>query len=280
MPTNSVPGPPITHEDLDLLPGLAALVRSAGNNLMATFRPSLRPISHAEMMAIGHANEALVLDGSSGIDGLKTKLHEFRPGTCWLTDDLETSPLLGGEWWAVDAVEGNVNLLHGLPEWGVTVTLIRDNIPVIAVAYQPVLNRMYTAVRGHGASLNDEPLRVSTKTDLNVALVTTGQAEAGQLSTYRRIGDAVTAMLGSALLVRMSVPTTFAMLLVASAQSDLFFQYEPVLSGTAAGVLIVTEAGGIATDIEGRPWSPGSQTVVVATPGIHAAGINVLSTVH
>ena len=63
-----------------------------------------------------------------------------------------------------------------------------------------------------------------------------GQAEAGQTATYGPIGGSVTAMLGHALLVRTSVPSTFPMLHVASGQNDVFWQYACVLPGVAAGV--------------------------------------------
>jgi myo-inositol-1(or 4)-monophosphatase len=88
---------------------------------------------------------------------------------------------------------------------------------------------------GAGAHLNGRPLRTSAKTSLDAAIAVTGQAEAGQDGTYRRIGESVTAMLGQALLVRAFVPSTFPMLLVATGQNDVFWQYEPVLPGVAAG---------------------------------------------
>lgn len=107
----------------------------------------------------------------------------------------------------------------------------------------------------------------------------TGQAEAGQTETYRRIGQSITAMLGAALLVRAAVPSTFPLILVASGQNDAFWQYEPVLPGVAAGILLVTEAGGTVSRIDGSPWSPGSSDVLVSTPALHRAAADVLSTV-
>lgn len=84
-------------------------------------------------------------------------------------------------------------------------------------------------------------------------------------------------MLGHALLVRATVPSTFPMLLVASGQNDVFWQYAPVLSGVAAGILMVLEAGGVVTRIDGSPWLPGSEDIVLATPALHAPTLSVLS---
>jgi len=76
--------------------------------------------------------------------------------------------------------------------------------------------------------------------------------------------------------VRASVPSTFPLLLVAAGHNDVFWQYEPVLPGVAAGLLFVTEAGGIVTRIDGSPWRPGSADILAAAPGLHAAAVDVL----
>nr|MBA2681291.1 3'(2'),5'-bisphosphate nucleotidase CysQ [Ktedonobacteraceae bacterium] len=148
-----------------------------------------------------------------------------------------------------------------------------------AAVYQPIGDLTYTAIRGGDAYLNGRPLHTSTKSDLAVSIVTTGQAEAGQALTYRRFGDAVTAMLSRALLVRATVPSTFPLLLVASGHYDVFWQYDPVLSGIAAGALFITEAGGIVSDIHGHLWRPGSPDFLAASPKLHAAAVEALSMV-
>jgi myo-inositol-1(or 4)-monophosphatase len=69
------------------------------------------------------------------------------------------------------------------------------------------------------------------------------------------------------------------MLQVAAGQADIFWQYEPTLPGVAAGVLLVTEAGGLVSDTNGKPWGPGSVDIVVSTPGLHAAAVDVRAAV-
>lgn len=240
---------------------------------MAEFSPDSRPAGRADMAAAGGHTEELVLGR------LRPELESLRPGAGWVDEDLETVPLRPGEWWVVDAVEGAVNYVHGMPEWCVTVTLVRDGGPVLAVVRQPVGDLTYTAVRGAGAHLNGRRLRTSVKASLDAAIAVTGQAEAGQDGTYRRIGESVTAMLGRALLVRAFVPSTFPMLLVAAGQNDVFWQYEPVLPGVAAGVLLITEAGGTVSRIDGSPWSPGSPDILAAAPALHQAAVGTLATV-
>jgi myo-inositol-1(or 4)-monophosphatase len=264
---------PKSAEELALLPAVVAAVHAAGARLLEGFSSDARPQDRAAMFQAGMRNEQLC------IEGLRTALSTARPGVRWVEDDQETVVLPPGEWWIVDAVEGGVNHVHGLSEWCVSVTLLRDNEPVLAAVYQPIGELTYTAVRGAGAWLNARPLRASAKADLAAAIVTTGQAEAEQDATYRRIGESITAMLSHALLVRASVPSTFPMLMVATGQFDVFWQYEPVLPGVAAGALLITEAGGVVSDVRGQPWRPGSPDILVTAPALHSAAVRVLSRV-
>lgn len=259
-------------DDLNaLVPHVVRAAQGAGERLMGTWSPGARVADREELLGALARNEA-----ASG-PGLRRDLEGLRPGARWLGEDLETSPVPTGEWWVVDTVEGNVNHVHGLAQWCVSVTLLRDGAPVLAVVHQPVGEHTWTAVRGGGAELDGVPLAVSGKQGLDVAVVGTGQAEAGQDATYARIGASITAMLGAALLVHASVPSTFPMLAVASGQDDAFWLYAPTLPGVAAGVLLVTEAGGAATRVDGSSWAPGSPDLLVAAPGVHRAAVAVLT---
>ena len=260
--------------DIELLPGVTDAARAAGARLLTLFSPHARPRDRAGMLAAIRRNEQVSLIG------LREALETLRPGIGWVEEEQETAPLPLGEWWVVDAVEGNVNHVHGLSDWGVSVTLMRDGLPMLAVFHQPIGNFTWTAVRSRGAYLNRRRLKVSDKTLLDAAIVVTGQAEAGQQEANRRIANSVERMLEHALLVRTTVPSTFPMLLVAAGQNDVFWQVETMLSGIAAGILLVEEAGGTVTCIDGSPWHPGSRDVLVAAPGLHSAAVNALQTTH
>jgi myo-inositol-1(or 4)-monophosphatase len=268
MLADTVPG-----GDAGLLSCVIEAATAAGSRLLAEFSPAARPGNRADMAAVGGHTEELVLGE------LRPELASLRPQAGWVEEEMETTPLPPGEWWVVDAVEGAVNYAHGMAEWCVTVTLMRDGQPELAVVRQPVGDLTYTAVRGAGAHLNGQRLHASAKTSLDAAIAVTGQAEAGQDDTYRRIGESVTAMLSRALLVRTSVPSTFPMLLVAAGHNDVFWQYEPVLPGVAAGVLLITEAGGTVTRIDGSPWNPGSPDILAAAPALHHAATGALAAV-
>ena len=260
-------------EEAKSLADVVEVATAAGDRLLVRYSTTSRPSDRQAMVIAVRANE------NAAREGLREALHRLRPDARWLEKEQETTALPDGEWWVVDTVEGNVNHIHGLPRWCVSIVLVRDGDAVLAVVRQPVGDQTYTALRGSGAYLNGQRLTASAKHGLDVAVVETGQAEAGQVENYTRIGASITAMLGSALAVRVQVPSTFPMLSVAAGHTDAFWQYAPTLPGVAAGVLVVIEAGGIATTIDGTPWVPGSDTVLVAAPGIHAAARDVLASV-
>ncbi|GGZ89032.1 inositol monophosphatase family protein [Streptomyces subrutilus] len=258
--------------DATLLSRVTSVVKAAGVTLRERHTPHARGVSLDQIVAEIHANDDAVLDV------LRQPLLEARRGSRWAEDELAGGALPSGEWWVVDPAEGNINHVHGMDEWAVTATLVRDNQPVLTVVHLPLTGDTYTAVAGGGARLGDRPLQVSAKTELGGALVGTGQARPGEDErTFRRIGDSVTAMLVGGLVVRVSVPATMQLIHVAAGRTDAFWQFSDVRSGLVAGALLVSEAGGTVTDLSGEPWNTGSRDFLAAAPGIHTAALKVLS---
>lgn len=265
-----------TPHDGAVLAATVAAVRLTGRHLLATFsKRSRTPDDLDQLIRAIHVNDDASLAVARGL------LERTLPTAGWVDDELEGGVLPAGDWWIFDAVEGNVNHVHGLAEWGISATLVRDGAPHLTAVYEPVADRLYTAVRGSGiAAVNGVPLRPSTKTQLKAAIVTTGQARPGESAeTYRQIGASVTAMLNAALVVRMTVPATFQLGLVAGGQADAFWQHSDVRSGLAAGALLVSEAGGSVTDLQGRPWSFASRDFLACAPGIEREALKVLGEV-
>lgn len=260
--------------DRQLLAATEIVVRAAAATLAQRFTRSARPGDLEQLLAAIHANDDAV------VATMRDALTELRPRAGWIEDEEEGGALPPGEWWLVDPVEGNVNHIHGMTEWGVTATLVRDDVPVLAVVHLPLTNDTYTALAGEGAFYNGEPMLVSAKRQLGAALVATGQAKPREDSeTYRRIGASVTAMLETALLVRASVPATLLLTEVAVGRMDLFWQHSQVRAGLLAGALLVTESGGTVTDTRGRPWTIASEDFLASSPGIHGEAVAVLSTI-
>jgi myo-inositol-1(or 4)-monophosphatase len=264
----------MSADDQALMPKVVEAVKEAGKILFQRFSTETRPGNLTELLASIKAN-----DEASEVP-LRRALLAVRPDAHWVEDEEAGGLLPMGEWWVADPAEGNVNHIHGMADWAVTATLVRDNKPVLTAVYLPVADTIYTAVQGRGAYQDSVRLHVSLKPNLDAALVGTGQAKPSEdRETYRRIGESITAMLGNALLVRASVPATLAMIQVAAGRMEAFWQYSQVRSGLLAGALLVSEAGGLVTDTHGAPWTLESNDLLASTSGVHAATMEALSTI-
>ncbi|MET8850096.1 inositol monophosphatase [Amycolatopsis sp. NPDC004625] len=255
----------------DLLAATTAAVREAGARMLARYSPAARQPGLPELLDSLHANDTAVADV------LRPALAAVRPQAQWLNDEHGSGPLPDGEWWLIDPVGGNVNAVQGMPDWNIGVSLVSDGQPVLAVLHFPVLDETFTAREGGGAFLDGERVRVSAKTSLAGALAGTGQAQPGHdAGLLARMGTSFTAMSKAALQVRISVPVSQQLAQVAAGRLDLHWQLDNVRSH-AAGVLLVREAGGVVTDLDGKPWEPASERYLAAAPGVHAAALDVLA---
>jgi myo-inositol-1(or 4)-monophosphatase len=261
-------------EDRTLLPAVVKAVEAAGARLRERYSPSSRVGGIDEIMAAMGAND----EASTHI--LREQLGRIRPGAQWDEAEADDGILPPGEWWVVDPVEGNVNHVHGMADWCVSATLVRDNRPVLTAVNVPLADTTYAAVKGGGAYQDGARLQASSKSTLASAIVGTGQAKAHEDGATKRLMTAsIAAMLDRALVLRVSVPATLQLLQVAAGRMDLFWQYTRVREGLLAGGLLVAEAGGSISDIAGAPWSLASRDFLATTPALHAAAVAGLASV-
>ncbi|MFI9329325.1 inositol monophosphatase family protein [Kitasatospora sp. NPDC052868] len=262
----------VAASDADLLGRTAIAVREAGSALRERFGDVVRHRTRDELM------RALAANDDTALEILRPRLTRLRPQARWVEDELDGGALPSGEWWVVDPAEGNVNHLHGLPDWAVTATLVRENRPVLTVVHLPLTGETYTALTGAGAHLDGRPLHVSPTTDLGLGIVATSQARPDEDETVvRRVGSSITEMLLDALVVRTAVPATLHLANVAAGRVDAFWQFAGARADLLPGALLVTEAGGRVSDTQGRPWTPQSESFLATAPGIHAEAVTTLS---
>ena len=261
------------EEDRAAIPAIVAAVTAAGEALRREFDPNPRPRDYADITRLMGENDALSL-GS-----LRDGLQRLRPTAGWVDDEDAVGALPPGEWWVTDPVEGNINKAHGLTEFSVTATLVRDNNPVLAVVHLPMIGDTFTAVAGAGATQNGVPLRVSPKIALSGAFVATSQngPDGATAESMAQLGRSVSAMLKNGAIVRVAPPPTLQLVQVAAGRLDAFWQFGDERAGLLAGGLMVSEAGGTVTDLDGRPWTLASAGIVAANPDVHTAATELLS---
>ncbi|MEV6872138.1 inositol monophosphatase family protein [Amycolatopsis sp. NPDC051128] len=256
----------------DLVRATTVAVRQAGARLLKRYSTAARQPGLPELLADLQANDLTV------VDVLEPALAEIVPEARWLNDEHGSGPLPDGAWWLIDPVGGNLNAVHGMTDWNIGVSLVRDGRPVLGVLYFPLLDEMFTATDGGGAFLNGVPVRVSDKQSLEGAVTGTGQAQPGTtVALADRTGASYAAMAKAALYVRISVPVSHQLAQVAAGRMDLHWQFDNVRAHAAA-VLLVLEAGGVVTDLDGKPWTITSESYLAAAPGVHAAALDILTT--
>lgn len=253
------------------LASTCAALETAGRTLLRRFDPSTRPSSLDALLDAVSANEQAV--GKP----LESALLAAVPGSVLLDDDHPLPSIDAGYGWVVDTVEGNVNHVHGREGWAVTACLLKGREPVLAAAYVPLSQALFTAEAGQGSKERRAPIGVSDKQELQAAIVATAQAKPfEQASVHYVMANMIRRMLDKALLVRTSVPSTLELLDVATGRIDAFWQHAGVGSGLAAGALLVREAGGVVTDMAGDRWRLGSEGFVASGPALHPQVLRTL----
>ncbi|NBC13304.1 MAG: inositol monophosphatase [Gammaproteobacteria bacterium] len=172
--------------------------------------------------------------------------------------------------WVIDPLDGTTNYLHGFPQWAISIGLRQRGRMQLGVVYDPLHEELFTAERGGGALLNDRKIRVSARRGMDGALIGTGIpfSDETQLRTYLPMLEAI--IKGTAGVRRPgSAALDFAY--VAAGRLDGFWELGLKPWDFAAGALLVTEAGGMVTDLAGSERHFETCNVVAGGHKVHKA---------
>lgn len=180
--------------------------------------------------------------------------------------------------WLVDPIDGTTNFVFGM-HYTISIALRRGRETVAGALYNPVADEMFTAIKGGGAFLNGERLNVSTHSDVGLMTIGTGLPTPGlslHPGAYQRL-DAIRAPIGA---VRVVGSAANSCAYVAMGRLTGYFE-ETGFVDTAAGILLVEEAGGVVTDWWGRGPETYERTgaLVVANKATHAYLLDMLKDV-
>src|SRR6201997_3492304 len=182
---------------------------------------------------------------------LKAEQTKARPGYGFLGEE---RGLVEGtdktHTWIVDPLDGTTNFLHAMPHFAINIALQREGAIVAAVTYNPVTNELFWAERGKGCFLNDKRLRVAARTRMDEAVLATGIPFLGHgqharfLKELHQVSQRVAG-------VRRFGSAALDLAYVAAGRYDGYWARDLKAWDIAAGILMVTEAGGMVTDAEG-----------------------------
>jgi myo-inositol-1(or 4)-monophosphatase len=176
----------------------------------------------------------------------------------------------------IDPLDGTTNYAHRFPFFCVSIGLQRDEEITLGVVFDPLRNELFAAARGHGATLNGRPLAVSSTSVLCESLVVTGFAydPARDTNVNFRHFEAMSRVVRG---VRRTGSAALDLCYVAAGRTDGFWELALSPWDTAAGQVIVEEAGGRVSDFAGRAFSPYVREVVASNGKIHDAMLGVLN---
>lgn len=191
------------------------------------------------------------------------------PGGRVVGEELTPALDLGGLTWIVDPLDGTTNFLHRFPMYAVSIAAAVDGVLEAACVLHVTPAICYTATRGGGARAGATPIRVSPIAEPTQALIGTGfpfKHAAAQLPRYLPMFSAVAARTAG---MRRPGSAALDLCCVASGQFEGFFELELAPWDVAAGVLLVREAGGIVTTLEGEPSVLRHGSLLAGNPAMH-----------
>ena len=175
--------------------------------------------------------------------------------------------------WIIDPIDGTVNFAHGIPICCVSIAVEQEGKMILGAVYNPIINEFYFAQKGYGATLNDKKIKVSDHEDVLSACLVTGfpytylDQPNGPLAVFERL-------IRKGIPVRRLGSAAIDLCWVAAGRFDGFYEHKLQAWDSAAGFLIVEEAGGQVSDFTGAPYSPYQPHIVATNGKIHTQLLN------
>ena len=179
--------------------------------------------------------------------------------------------------WIIDPLDGTTNFLHGVPQYCVSIAMRENNKLQLGVVYDPVKEELFCASRGQGATLNNRRIRVSTQSELTSSLIGTGlpyrtdQELDAYMATLR-------AMLENTSGIRRAGSAALDLAYVAAGRFDGFWEFGLNIWDIAAGILLIQEAGGLVSDMDGGHDFLKSGNLVAANSKLFKTFLRTLNT--
>lgn len=260
---------------LDELAGIAGAAAQLGHALMLSSRlTEVRQKGDRDTVT----NVDLLIE-----EKVRAYLAAATPEIAVYSEELDGSTALdpGGPVWALDPIDGTANYTHGLPLCAVSLALIDNAEPVVAVIDAPFLDLRYTASKDNQAYAGGRVLRVSSTNELAKAIVAIGDYAVGPAATDKNVRrlKVTAALAGHVERIRMFGTAALDLAWLAEGRIDAVVMLSNRPWDTAAGILIAREAGALITDASGRLHRIESAETVASSPGI-ATALHSLVTEH
>ena len=178
--------------------------------------------------------------------------------------------------WIIDPIDGTANFLHGIPHFAISIGLEHDGEIICGIIYDPIKDEMFVAEKGNGSYLNNQRIRVSSRSKLENCIIFTGGPKIGVknrelfLKEYNKVSSKVPTT------IRKLGSASLDMAYVAAGRCDGFWQRDLKYWDIAAGIILVRESGGFVTDFKGEKGYMQNKTILVTNSKINNEMIEIL----
>jgi myo-inositol-1(or 4)-monophosphatase len=239
----------------------AEVVRAGfGSIQITTWKGDANPVTE-----IDHAAEEAILQ----------IIHRTHPGDQAMAEESGGEDWEAGRVWIIDPLDGTVNFIHGIPHLAVSVALWNGGRPSVAVVIDVIHGEEFAAVSGEGATLNRQPIRVSAQESFAHSLIATGFPYDRNLHA-QGYTDNVAPILERAQGVRRFGSAALDLAWVAAGRYEGYWEFGIAPWDTAAGALLIMEAGGVVTNHRNEAYRPGDVAVVGSNGHIHVDFIDAV----
>ncbi|MEN3374010.1 inositol monophosphatase family protein [Dechloromonas sp. ZS-1] len=177
--------------------------------------------------------------------------------------------------WIIDPLDGTTNFIHGLPQYAISIALAKEGVVEQAVVFDPNRNELFTASKGAGAFLNERRIRVSRRTKLGEALIGTGFPYRMfdkidlYLSIFKELAEKTAGQ-------RRPGAASLDLAYVACGRYDGFWEFGLAPWDMAAGSLLISEAGGLVSDLRGEANYLDTGNIIAGTPKVFAPLLKII----
>lgn len=245
--------------------------RRAGRSL----KRDLGEIENLQVSLKGPANFVSLADKRAE-QMLYEDLTKARPGYGFLGEEGGTREGTDkSNTWIVDPLDGTTNFLHGIPQFAISIGLQREGVIIAGVIYNPANDELYIAERGKGAFLNDMRLRVAGRKQLNECVIACGLPHIGR-GDHEQSRREMTEMQNRVAGLRRFGAASLDLAFVAAGRLDGYWERNLQPWDIAAGLIMVREAGGVVSGIEGGDTAMATGHVVCGNETIQRELVKIL----
>ena len=254
-----------------LLNVMVKAARRAGRNL----KRDLGEIENLQVSLKGPANFVSLADKRAE-ETLYDELTKARPGYGFIGEEGGTREGTDkANVWIVDPLDGTTNFLHGIPHFAVSIALQREGVLIAGLVYNPADDDLFLAEKGKGAYLNDQRLRVAARKKLNESVIACGLPHIGR-GDFDIASQELRAIQPQVAGLRRFGAAALDLAWVAAGRLDGYWERNLSSWDMAAGMVLVREAGGFVTDIEGGDKIFETRDIIAGNDYIHRELVKIL----